>query len=862
MSIRAALLSLILPLLAGASLAQSAAKPPVLGVAHALAQQRARALRHVAYALQLQVPSAVVQPIAATEKITFQLLENAVPLQLDFKASPAQLQRLTVNGQPAPLAFEHEHLLIAPALLKLGANELTLNFTAGDMSLNRNPDYLYTLLVPDRARTVFPCFDQPDIKAVFHLSLTVPAAWQAVANGPLADSARTADGLRKTYRFRPSDTISTYLFAFAAGRFRHELRQPSGRPMHFYYRETDSVKLRRSMAPIFDIQAGAIRFLEDYTQRPYPFQKFDFTAIPDFQYGGMEHVGVIDYKASTLFLDDAATRDQLNARANLLAHETAHMWFGDLVTMRWFDDVWTKEVFANFMADKISVVTQPDGNFNLKFLTDHYPAAYAIDRTVGANPIRQPLDNLQDAGSLYGNIIYHKAPIMMRQLEHLMGPLAFRDGLRAYLRRYAFGNATWPDLIAILDARTPADLQAWNRVWVNEPGRPQFSYQLRTAGGKITQLTLSQKGEDGSARVWPQVFSVALVYADHVEQLPADMRAASLRLRAAEGRLAPRYLVFNSAGEGYGIFPVDARMLPHLAELKQPVLRAAAYINLTENMLNGRAITPAQLLARLRPLLAHEPEELNLNLLLGQVSDLFWRFTPPAQRPALAASLEPQLWLAMQQVPSANEKKLFFKAYAGLMLGADAQARVHEVWSTRQPPAGVKLSEDDYTDLAAGLALRNYPSYGTILQTQLGRIQNPDRRLRLRYLRPALSDTAAVRDAFFAGLAQVKNREKEAWVTTALGYLHHPLRAATSEKYLPQSLALVEEIQRTGDIFFPQSWLQTTLRWYQTPTAAATVQNFLRSHPAPEYNPKLRAKIEQAADPVLRAARLTPALGK
>jgi len=714
--------------------------------------------------------------------------------------------------------------------------------------------------VPDRARTVFPCFDQPDLKATFGLTLTVPAAWQAVANGPLADSVRTADGLRKTYRFQPSDTISTYLFAFAAGRFRHELQQPGGRPMHFYYRETDSAKIRRSMGPIFDIQAGALKFLQDYTQRPYPFQKFDFTAIPDFQYGGMEHVGAIDYKASTLFLDDAATRDQLNARANLLAHETAHMWFGDLVTMRWFDDVWTKEVFANFMADKISVVTQPGGNFNLKFLTDHYPAAYAIDRTAGANPIRQPLDNLQDAGSLYGNIIYHKAPIMMRQLEHLMGPLAFRDGLREYVRRYAFGNATWPDLIAILDARTPADLQAWNRVWVNEPGRPQFSYQLHTAGGKITQLTLTQKGEDGSARAWPQVFSVALVYADHVEELPADMRAASLRLRAAEGRPAPRYLVFNSAGEVYGIFPVDARMLPHLAELKKPVMRAAAYINLTENMLNGRAVTPAQLLARLRPLLAHEPEELNLNLLLGQVTDLFWRFTLPAQRPVLAASLGPQLWRAMQQVAAVNEKKLLFKAYAGLMLGAETQARVYEVWEKRQPPAGVKLSEDDYTDLAAGLALRSYPGYNAILQTQLGRIQNPDRRLRLRYLRPALSDTVAVRDAFFAGLADAKNREKEAWVTSALGYLHHPLRAATSEKYLPQSLALVEEIQRTGDIFFPQSWLQATLRWYQTPTAAATVQGFLRRHP--DYNPKLRAKIQQAADPVLRAARLTPAGAK
>ena len=172
----------------------------------------------------------------------------------------------------------------------------------------------------------------------------------------------------------------------------------------------------------------------------------------------MEHVGAIDYKASTLFLDEGATQDQTLARASLVAHETAHMWFGDLVTMQWFDDVWMKEVFANFMADKITQVSGQKTQITTSSSSlDHYPAAYGIDRTAGANPIRQPLANLQNAGSLYGNIIYHKAPIMMRQLERLMGLDAFQQGLQEYLKTYAHGNATWPDLIKILDARTPAD---------------------------------------------------------------------------------------------------------------------------------------------------------------------------------------------------------------------------------------------------------------------------------------------------------------------------------------------------------------------------------------------------------------------
>src|SRR5262249_38503661 len=155
-----------------------------------------------------------------------------------------------------------------------------------------------------------------------------------------------------------------------------------------------------------------------------------------------EHPGAILYNAASLMLEETATQNQLLERANTISHETAHMWFGDLVTMEWFNDVWMKEVFANFMAAKIVNPSYPEVNHELRFLMSNYPAAYEIDRTQGANPIRQHLANLNEAGSLYGAIIYQKAPIVMRQLEMILGPDVFRDGLREYLQKYAFGNAT------------------------------------------------------------------------------------------------------------------------------------------------------------------------------------------------------------------------------------------------------------------------------------------------------------------------------------------------------------------------------------------------------------------------------------
>ena len=186
-----------------------------------------------------------------------------------------------------------------------------------------------------------------------------------------------------------------------------------------------------------------------------------------------------------------------------------------------------------------------------------------------------------------------------------------------------------------------------------------------------------------------------------------------------------------------------------------------------------------------------------------------------------------------------------------------AQARLYKIWQTQQPPAQVKLTEDDYTSLALALAVRDYPAPQPILAQELARIKNVDRRQRLEFLTPALSPEVAVRDQFFAALKQEKNREKEAWVATALGYLHHPLRQATSEKYLPESLELLAEIQATGDIFFPAAWLSGTLGYYQSATAASTVRAFLAAHPAGTYNPQLRMKLLQAADDLFRAQKFT-----
>jgi aminopeptidase N len=828
------------------------------GVPESLATHRQKVLSNVLYQLHFQIPPDRDKKIEASETLRFDLEKDALPLQLDFKETPDHLKTIEVNGTPVTARFRNEHIVVEQRYLKPGANTLTIHFTAGQLSLNRNDDFLYTLLVPDRARTLFPCFDQPNIKARYQLSLELPKEWTALGNGLLQDSA--VHESTKTYHYQVSDRFPTYLFSFVAGRFEKTFQEVDGRPMSFLYRETDSNKIRLSTDTIFGLHAKALRFLEAYTQIPFPFQKLDFAAIPDFQYGGMEHVGAIDYKASTLFLDSGATKDQENARSNLVAHETSHMWFGDLVTMQWFNDVWMKEVFANFMADKI---TRDTGySYELKFLTTHFPRAYAVDRTMGANPIRQPLSNLQEAGTLYGAIIYDKAPVMMRQLERLMGADAFRDGLREYLKTYSFGNATWPDLIKILDERTPADLQAWNKVWVNTPGRPQLNYSLQQKGPIITRLTITQKGEQSTGYVLPQFFEIALVYAGHVEEVTVNMNQQQVTVKEAEGKQVPVYILFNSSGQGYGLFPVDKHLntspdslsvTDKILKLQNPVMRASAYINWYENLLSGKSIKPLELLTIYRQLIALEPEELNLSLMAGHISDIYGRLLTPSQKTAVAATLADDVWKAMQKETVPNKKKILFRTFQGIAYSKSAMDSLYAIWKEQKPPAGVKLSEEDYTSLALSLTVKGY-SDTAILKDQVKRITNPDRKARLQFLLPAVSADVKQRDVFFASLKDQRIRKKEAWVAEALGYLHHPLHAATSIRYIKPSLEMLQEVQLTGDIFFPGAWLGATLGPYQSKEAATIVRSFLKAHP--HYNPRLRAKILQAADPLFRAEKL------
>ncbi|PHN08196.1 peptidase M1 [Flavilitoribacter nigricans DSM 23189 = NBRC 102662] len=824
---------------------------PEPGVSWELAEHRKATLTDLRYTLNVSVPRLRAERLHGTNTVHFQLNSAAEAIVLDFKVPSADyLHGVSQAGEAVEYIFENGHIVIPARYFQEGENEVSLEFDLGDQSLNRQEEFLYTLLVPDRASTAIPCFDQPNLKARYQLTLNIPQEWEALANGAL--EKETIQDSVKTLQYAATRPLPTYLFDFVVGDFQTITSELGGRKMTMLHRETDTLSVLRNAQAIFDLHLSALNWLEDYTGIKMPFQKFDFALIPSFQYGGMEHPGAITYKASSLFLDENATQNQELGRASLIAHETAHMWFGNLVTMNWFDDVWMKEVFANFMAAKIVNPSFPEINHDLRFTLAHYPGAYSVDRTAGTHPIQQPLANLKDAGTLYGAIIYQKAPIVMRMLEKQIGEAAMRAGLQKYLTTYSYNNATWDDLIDILDRQTEDDLDAWNQQWIKQAGMPHLA--LDTEGEDGIKSIRMRVTNAGGSTMWSQPLQITTFDENGTSTYQMEVNQAENTLELGELAPRPEMIIPNAGGYGYGYFQLGAAsktyLLARINQLEEPMWRGVSWINLWENLLNDN-LEPTSLLPTMLEGISVEPDPLLRQRILGYLSSLYWNFLPEPDRKSVNAQVEAALWTAFEQTEDKRLKTALFNTYRSVVESPEGVQRLQAIWSKELEVEGLSLSENDYIELAFQLAVRDVPHSVDLIDQQIDRTKNADRQARMRFVKPALSPNEATRDEFFNSLKQEENRQVESWVQEALGWLHHPLRAASAEKYITPTLEMLEEIQATGDIFFPKRVLDNTFSGHRSESVVEAVKQFLADRP--DYPENLRNKILQASDETFRA---------
>ena len=423
------------------------------GVTKELAQHRKANISNIIYDLTFNIPANQNEQVTGNVVIFFDVKKRE-DIILDFQGGfdgncvaiiPKNKKKTKFKKIHFQANYQNEHIIIPKDMVVEGSNRIELRFASLDKALNRNQDYLYTIFVPDLARSVFPCFDQPDLRAMFMTKLNTPAGWKTM----ISDS---------------SGPLPTFLYSFVAGVFNEKTGVRDGHHMRALYRENDPDKVAQ-IDSIFNEAGHAIKWMEGYTGIACPFKEYGLAILPNFQLGGQEHPGAIQFNDRLLFLDKIATQEDALRRMELIAHATAHLWFGGLVSLKWFDDLWANEVFTSFAASKITHRHYDQVSFDLNFIKTHQAEAIATDRTEGTHPIAMELTNANHASLLYDNIIFDKTAVVMRMLENMMGPDVLQNGLNKYLSKYQFNNASWV-IVAFSGPRSSryVSLTIWARV--------------------------------------------------------------------------------------------------------------------------------------------------------------------------------------------------------------------------------------------------------------------------------------------------------------------------------------------------------------------------------------------------------------
>lgn len=312
-------------------------------------------------------------------------------------------------------------------------------------------------------------------------------------------------------------------------------------------------------------------------------------------------------------------------------------------------------------------------------------------------------------------------------------------------------------------------------------------------------------------------------------------------------------VLYNTNGFGYGVFPIDKNKIDTYKNSKDEVSRGYQFINLYENMLIGK-VTPSETYKELLNAIKIEKNELITNYLSSVIQQIFWTYLNDEERELAQVKIEKEIFSLLNENLSSNIKKTLFNLYASVAFNSDGNENLYQIWKENNKIKNLFLNENDYTSLAMKLVIYQHPKAKEILEEQQARISNPDQLERFKWLLASLSSDENVRDRFMTSLLQKENREKESWVQTALNNMHHPLRQESSVKHLKSILSALEEVQLTGDIFFPKGWLASSIGHYSSEEANLILEEFLADNPT--YNPILLKKLHQTTDDLLRAQKI------
>jgi aminopeptidase N len=568
---------------------------------------------------------------------------------LDLIASSVRSARLDgVELDPAAFVASRLPLEVTP-----GEHELTVvavcRYSRSGQGLHRFVDpldgrvYLYTQFESSDARRVYGCFEQPDLKARFAISVVAPQDWEIVSNGHVLDRQPAGEGHVLT-RFTETEPISTYLTAVVAGHYvgvRSSYHALAGElPMALYCRH--SLLEHLDAEEIFAITTDGFGVFESQFGYPYPFGKYDQVFVPEYNAGAMENIGCVTFRDEYLFRSRVTAASHSRRRDTIL-HELSHMWFGDLVTMRWWDDLWLKESFATWASNfAVAELATDQTAVWARFLHGFKTNAYRADQLPSTHPVAADIPDLEAVESNFDSITYAKGGSVLVQLVGYVGRGAFLAGLRSYFAEHAFGNTSLEDLLSSLEEASGRDLSAWSAQWLEQPGVNLLTPELAVSGGRITAAALRQTAHAS----WPTLRDHRLVLGLyrlvegrlHREQrVEVEVSGARTEVPALVGLPEPDLLLPNDEDLTYAKVRLDRRStstaLHALPTLADALARAVLWQALWDACRDAELPAHAYIDLVLRGLSAERDATVVSNL-LNQAALAVGSYTPLAGRAA------------------------------------------------------------------------------------------------------------------------------------------------------------------------------------------------------------------------------------
>jgi len=750
---------------------------------------------------------------SGTAVLSFELAAgNTAPLTIDF--DNGNIEALTVNGEPADFRYERWFISIPAAALRSGANVVSIRyrrpFATDGAGLHKFTDpedgaeYFYTNFEPYDANRWFPHFDQPNLKAPLTLEVTAPTSWQVIAN--TRESSISGNDDRQHWVFPTTAPLSSYVYALHAGPYTMWEDMAGDIPLRLFSRRS----LAQYVVPEewFVPTQRSFAFFQDWFEVPYPFGKYDQVIVPDFNAGAMENVGAVTFNERYISRGEKSTA-QLRSLASVIAHEMAHMWFGDLVTMDWWNGLWLNESFATYMAN---LALERASSFDKvwdSFYTGNKLWAYDTDALVTTHPIELQVPSTADAFTNFDGITYGKGGSVLKQLPYLIGEENFRIGIRNYLQTHAYGNTTLDDFVDALSQASGINLDQWQQEWLYRSGTNTLQADFTCEAGLLSSLRLLQSVPTVSSAdkdLRSQRTQIGLYrYSDQGMQLgaalPVTYKGAVTWIPEAIGQPCPDLVLPNEDDWAYLKISLDNRsfatLTRYINEFANPTTRLMLWQSLWDSVQDG-SLSLLQYLDFTLAAIAEEQDDNVLRHVTGNLGSTFSylaRFgTHAGERARIQDFLFDQLQAA---APGSEQQKIWYDAFISRAHTPAALDYLSALLDGNESIAGLTIDQDRRWGLVVALNRYQHGDHAARLAAERARDPS-DQGSNMALAAEAVQPDPAVKARWFDIIVNQPDSYKLASLRTAMAWLFPAEQLMLLEPYRERILAAVPLLTETA----------------------------------------------------------------